>query len=226
MLAATLAVTLAMPGPVPILTYHDVRDAPAGFAAQVAALARAGYTGVTLRHLWAAWHGGPPLPAHPVVITFDDGYAGQYSVAGRVLARRRWPAVLNLESARVDAPGGLRARHVRTLLARGWELASHTLTHPDLRRVGAARLRREVAGSRALLRRRFKVPVDFFCYPYGRSDASVVAAVRAAGYRGATTVARGLASPASDPYALPRLTVRASAPAAGLMLRIRTSPRL
>ena len=71
----------------------------------------------------------------------------------------------------------------------------------------AARLRSELAGSRALLRRRFGVAVRFFCYPAGRYDARVEAAVRAAGYAGATTEVPGAASAASPPYALPRIRV-------------------
>ena len=48
-------------------------------------LARAGYHGVTLSQVRAAWNGGPALPAKPVVVTFDDGYAAQYSTGARVL---------------------------------------------------------------------------------------------------------------------------------------------
>ena len=92
-------------------------------------------------------------------------------------------------------------------MAAGWELDAHTLTHPDLTKVGAAQLHDEVAGSRAAIRRRFHVPVNFFCYPAGRYDARTEAAVRAAGYDGATTTQPGVASPHSDPYALPRQRV-------------------
>jgi hypothetical protein len=48
--------------------------------------------------------------------------------------------------------------------------------------------------------------VDFFCYPSGRFDDRVVAAVKAAGYRGAMTAIDGLARP-SDPYRLARVRV-------------------
>ena len=50
----------------------------------------------------------------------------------------------------------------------GWEIDAHTLTHPDLTTVDAARLRREVAGLSPLAARAFGVPVDFFAYPAGR----------------------------------------------------------
>jgi peptidoglycan/xylan/chitin deacetylase (PgdA/CDA1 family) len=239
--AVLAALALAAPahayrGPVPILTYHELRASPpaprspastslwvpeARFDAQMEALARAGYHGVTLSQAWAAWHGGPALPAKPVVVSFDDGYASQYAVAGPELRKLGWPGVLNLETARLSAPGGLTRARVRTLLARGWELASHTLTHPDLTHVGRARLAREVAGSRSALRRTFGVPVRFFCYPYGRASGAVRAAVRRAGYTGATTTHAGLAGPRTSPYALERIGAGPRDTAAELLRRLR-----
>jgi peptidoglycan/xylan/chitin deacetylase (PgdA/CDA1 family) len=233
---AVAAPAQAYRGPVPILTYHELRAAPpaprspasaslwvprARFAAQMAGLARAGYHGVTLSQAWAAWHGGPALPAKPVVVSFDDGYASQYAVAGAELRKLGWPGVLNLETARLNAPGGLSRARVRALLRRGWELASHTLVHPDLTQVGRARLDREVAGSRAELRRVFGVRVRFFCYPYGRADAAVRAAVRRAGYAGATTTHAGVAGPRTNPYMLPRIGAGPRDTAAALLRRLR-----
>lgn len=217
-------------GAVPILAYHDLRaprdhaaasifvPAPR-FGAQMRALAGAGYHGVTLSQAWAAWHGGPALPPKPVVVSFDDGYARQYTVAGPVLERLGWPGVLNLEADRIGP--GLSEARVSALLARGWELASHTLTHPDLRTVSSARWTREITGSRAALRRLFGVPVNFFCYPYGRNDAATRAAVDAAGYTGATTIVSGIARPSGDRLRLPRIVVRAGTTPARLLRRLR-----
>ena len=51
----------------------------------------------------------------------------------------------------------------------GWELAAHTIHHLDLTTLDAAQLKEEVAGSRAILRREYGVPVENFCYPAGAS---------------------------------------------------------
>ena len=197
--------------------YHVIATPPPGTAnpelwvpprrmrRQLEALKRAGYRGVTLSQVWAAWHGGPGLPRRPVVVSFDDGYDSQYRAARPILRRLGWPGVLDLEVHNLHVAGGLSDRQVRAMLAAGWELAAHTITHPDLTAVGPARLRREVAGSRTALRRRFGVPVWFFCYPSGRYDATTEQAVRAAGFRGATTTTPGRAGPHGDPFALPRL---------------------
>jgi peptidoglycan/xylan/chitin deacetylase (PgdA/CDA1 family) len=105
---------------------------------------------------------------------------------------------------------------VRRMIRDGWEVDSHTLTHPDLATVGPGQLEREVHGSRVVLRRLFGVPVPFFCYPSGAFDSAVIAAVRRAGYLGATTEIAGLAR-RSQPYTLARVRVDAGEPPAELV---------
>ena len=193
--------------PVPILMYHVIADPPADapypqlyvserdFAGQMQWLARHGYRAVTQRQVWNHWHRGGALPPKPVVISFDDGYRSVAEAAWPHLQRRSWPGVLNLTVKNLQVSGGISQYKVRRLVADGWELASHTLTHPDLPGLDARSLTREVSRSRAILRAKFGVPVDFFCYPAGRYDAHVIRAVREAGYLGATTTLEGLARP-------------------------------
>lgn len=206
---------------VPILMYHVVSAAPAGtpnpelwvaqdtFAAEMRALRKAGYHAVTLRQAFDAWQHGGPLPRKPVVVSFDDGYLSQYTHARPVLRKLGWPGVLNLELRNLGKDG-ITEREVRVLMGDGWELDSHTLTHPDLTTVSEAQLRDELVDSRKQIRRTFgSKTAEFFCYPAGRYDARVVAAVRAAGYRGATTVDEGLGTRA-EPFTLKRVRVNAS----------------
>jgi peptidoglycan/xylan/chitin deacetylase (PgdA/CDA1 family) len=221
----------ALRTPVPVLMYHVIGTPPASapypelfvsrqlFAAQVAALARAGYHAVTLERMWRAWHGRATLPPRPVVLSFDDGYRGDFGAAMPILRRHGWAGVLNLLVANLHRHDwGLKAWMVRRMIANGWEVDSHTLTHPDLVTVSRARLWREVHGSRVVLHRLFHVPARFFCYPSGAFDAAVIAAVRRAGYLGATTEIAGLAE-RSQPYTLRRVRVDAGeAPAALLQL--------
>jgi peptidoglycan/xylan/chitin deacetylase (PgdA/CDA1 family) len=236
LLTLSVALALAAPGPaaaaqapaappqkVPILLFHRVARRP--FARQVAALERAGYRAVTLERAWRSWHGGPRLPRRPVVLSFDDGYASHARVALPVLRSRGWPGTLYLTLARLEHPDGLTRAQVRRMVGAGWELGAHTTTHPDLTRLDAERLREELAGPREAIRAEFGVPADHFAYPYGRSDATVAAAVRATGYTTATTIRRGLASVGDDPFALDRVSVGERTPASTLLLRIRDATR-
>jgi peptidoglycan/xylan/chitin deacetylase (PgdA/CDA1 family) len=217
--------------PVPILMYHVIAPplqgapypalyvTPQEFTGQMAMLARHGYRAVTLQQVFDHWRGASRLPAHPIVVSFDDGYLSQYRVALPVLRSHHWPGVLNLELRNTEPVWGTRPGEVGAMIRAGWEIDSHTLTHPDLTTLDAQRLRGEVSGSRAELRRRYHVPANFFCYPSGRYDDAVVAAVQAAGYLGATTTVYGLARPA-DLYTLARVRVNGGDGATGLASKL------
>ena len=205
----------------PILMYHVINPPPAGapypglyvdpeeFAEQMRALARAGYHAVTLDQLWANWHDGTSLPAgKPIVLSFDNGYQSQYTEALPVLRRLGWVGVENVQLTGLPpSQGGLSQAQIRGLVVAGWELDTQGFSHADLTTLDASALRYQVAVARSAVQRRYGVPVNWFCYPSGQYDATVVAAVQAAGYRGSTTVVPGWAGRGSDPDRLPRLRV-------------------
>jgi peptidoglycan/xylan/chitin deacetylase (PgdA/CDA1 family) len=199
-------------------TYPELFVPPAVFRAQMLALSKHGYHAVTLAAVDRYWRLGYALPRRPIVVSFDDGYLSHYTHARPVLKAVGWPGVLNLEIDNVR-PGDLTARQVRALIADGWEVDSHTITHPDLRVLTDSELRRELAGSRAHLRRRFGVRADYFCYPAGHFDARVVAAVKAAGYRAATTTQPGLATPGSR-FTLNRIRIDGQDGVDGLLTKL------
>lgn len=201
-------------GPVPILEYHVLgrpqTEVPypelyvprADFRKQMDWLDRQGYEAVTLERVEDAWYRGSALPPKPVVISFDDGYRPQYTFALPQLREHGWPGVLNLKAEGSD----LYESNVKAMLAAGWELAAHTINHSDLTTLEGEALEGEVAGSRKILQREYDVPVKDFCYPAGRFDETVIAAVEAAGYEGATTEIPGFATRES-PYELARIEV-------------------
>lgn len=69
--------------------YHEVTEGEAGeysinvadFEAQLQALADAGYTTVSFDELYDYVTTGAELPEKPIVITFDDGYMNNYTLA-------------------------------------------------------------------------------------------------------------------------------------------------
>jgi peptidoglycan/xylan/chitin deacetylase (PgdA/CDA1 family) len=205
--AGSASGTAATPRGVPILMYHVVSAPPASarypdlfvrphdFAAEMDWLERHRYHAVTLKRVYDSWTRGAKLPVRPIVISFDDGYLSQYTQAFPSLRAHHWPGVLNMEVNFMHGTGALVPWRVRTLIAAGWELDAHTLTHPDLTTLDDAELWRQVHGSRVALQRKFHVPVDFFCYPAGRYNARVIRAVKLAGFLGATTTKYGLARP-------------------------------
>jgi peptidoglycan/xylan/chitin deacetylase (PgdA/CDA1 family) len=209
--------------PVPILEYHVLgapsADAPypelyvarPDFHRQMDWLDEHDYEAVTLEAVEDAWYHRGALPEKPIVLSFDDGYRPQFTFALPELRRHGWPGVLNLKAEGSD----LYASNVEAMIDAGWELAAHTIHHLDLTTLDAEQLTEEVSGSRKILRREYGRPVANFCYPAGRFDETVIAAVKAAGYAGATTEIPGYAS-REAPYELARFEILGSTGVAGL----------
>jgi peptidoglycan/xylan/chitin deacetylase (PgdA/CDA1 family) len=207
--------------PVPILMYHVIAASPAGapfpglyvppeeFAAQMQALKRAGWHAVTLDQVEAYWRNGAPLGAgKPIVISFDNGYQSQYTQALPVLRRLGWVGDENIQLTGLPpSQGGLSRVQVQGLVSSGWELDTQGFSHADLIALDAQELHYQVAVARTVVQQRYHVPVNWFCYPSGHYDATVLEAVRTAGYTGSTTVVPGWAHPHDDPYRLHRLRV-------------------
>jgi peptidoglycan/xylan/chitin deacetylase (PgdA/CDA1 family) len=217
--------------PVPILMYHVIAAPPAGapfpglyvtpseFAAQMQALKVAGWHAVTLDRLAAYWRTGAPLGAgKPIVLSFDNGYNSQYTQALPVLRSLGWVGDENIQiSGLPPSQGGLGRGEIRGLIAAGWELDTQGFNHADLIKLDPQALRFQIATTRRTLQRRYGVPVNWFCYPSGHYDSTVVEAVRTSGYSGSTTVVPGWAHPRDDPYRLHRLRVLGGTTPQGLL---------
>ena len=220
--------------PVPILMYHVINPplpgapfpglyVPAGeFAAQMQALKAAGWHAVTLDQLKAFWTRGVPLPpGKPIVLTFDNGYQSQYSNALPVLKQMGWVGNEMMQLTGLPpSQGGLSDSQVRALIADGWELDTQGISHADLIALPASELHYQVFAARQLLRQRYGVPVDWFAYPSGHYNASVIATLKSAGFAGSVTVVPGWASPGDDSFRLPRLRVLGGTSPSALLAQI------
>lgn len=224
---------------VPVLMYHVVASAPPSannpnlyvpqdqFSAQMQALKAAGWHAVTLDQLEGHWSRGTSLgPGKPIVLTFDTGYHSQYANALPVLRSLGWVGDENLVvNGFSPAEGGISDAEIRGLIAAGWEIDTQGVSHRDLIGIGAGELQTEVASARQLLHQRYGVPVNWFSYPLGHYDTTVLAGVKTAGYTGATTVVAGLAAQSEDPFRLPRLAVLPGTSPAALLAEIASAQR-
>jgi peptidoglycan/xylan/chitin deacetylase (PgdA/CDA1 family) len=222
--------------PVPVLMYHSVSDAPANstralsvspgmFAAQLRYLRSEGFTGLTFGELCQRRPSGQPLPARPIVLTFDDGYADLIEEALPIMIEHGFPATVFvttgwLRDAAQYAAGTPLGRmlswgQLAELSSAGVEIAAHSHSHPQLDQISEPRLRVELADSRRLLEDRLGQPVYSLAYPFGYSNKRVRAVVHEVGYRQAAAVANAVAGSACDPFGVPRLTIRRSTSLAG-----------
>ncbi len=241
--AGTVGIGHGTPGgeAVPILMYHVINPPPTGakfpglyvppgeFAAQMQALARAGFHAVTMDQMLANWTRGAPLPkGKPIVVSFDNGYQSQLTQALPVLRRLRWVGVENVQLTGLPpSQGGLSQAQVSQLVSEGWELDTQGISHADLITLSASALHEQVVVAREEVQHRYHVPVNWFCYPSGHYNATVIAEVKAAGYVGSTTVVPGWAKHTEDPFRLPRLRVLGGTSPRSLLAEIaaiRTDP--
>ena len=95
------------------------------------------------------------------------------------------------------------ASEVESLARRGVDVQLHTHRHrvPTDEKLFAA----EIEENRTHIEKLTKKPALHFCYPDGIYDDRFPARLRSAGVRSAVTTEPGLASPASNPYRLPRM---------------------
>jgi peptidoglycan/xylan/chitin deacetylase (PgdA/CDA1 family) len=214
---------------VPVLMYHEVSAdsrsrlavPPGAFAAQLAYLDEAGYRTVTAAAYADALAGrGPALPERAVVLTFDDGFADFHSTALPLLQRYGFTATVFVTTGWISDIGPLAAEprpgpmlsweQILYASASGVEIAAHSHRHDQLDQLPERVLRRDLAGSKALLEDRLGAPVPGLAYPFGYSNARVRHAVQDMGHSYAYAVGNVLTGPAPDPFILPRVTIRRS----------------
>jgi peptidoglycan/xylan/chitin deacetylase (PgdA/CDA1 family) len=220
----------------PILMYHSISDDPetgvssyyrictslARFGEQMSWLAAHGWRGVTLRDGLAWLEGQKPMTGKPVALTFDDGFRDFHTDAAPMLRKHGFRATMYLITDYVSetaTPKAFKGRpcltwdEVRTLFADGFEFGSHTVSHPELVRVGPRELQRQLAESRDAIARRLGVPVPGFAYPYafpvaGRAFvARLQEVLRNTGYSHCVTTRIGRLRAGFDSVLMPRLPV-------------------
>jgi peptidoglycan/xylan/chitin deacetylase (PgdA/CDA1 family) len=115
-----------------------------------------------------------------VSLTFDDGWANQYTTRS-VLEAHGMDATFYLNTNSLGTDGSLSWAQVEALNADGNEIAGHTLDHVDLTTVSSAEARRQVCEDRTNLVNRGFI-AHSFAYPYGEYNAAAKTPVQECGY--------------------------------------------
>jgi peptidoglycan/xylan/chitin deacetylase (PgdA/CDA1 family) len=218
---------------IPVLTYHQIRnrrptDSPAArqlitppalFAAQMDALAHAGYATVSGTRLVDHLLTGAPLPSKPLLVTFDDGSQGQYTNALPILRRHRFVATFFVMTVALDKPRWLSRAQVRRLDQLGMTIAAHSWDHQPVPGYHGADWRIQLRRPARELGRLVGHRVRLFAYPYGRWVRAAFPKLRQAGYVAGFQLA-GPMDPTGPQWTIRRIQVAPTWSRATLLGRI------
>lgn len=213
-------------GRLAVLLFHRVTDAipEDGLTVstkrfrQICQLLRQRFRVVSLTEAFRLVRSGEPIPPRTVAITFDDCYYDNLAAA-HVLAEFNLPACFFIPTGFIES--GLRFEwdqhlpkmpyltwdDIRSMHRLGFEIGSHTVSHPDMGCITAEEVRVELAESKAVLERQLSHPVRWFAYPFGGQEnfrAAWLPLVREAGYEGTVSGYGGLALRGHPCEVLPR----------------------
>lgn len=202
---------------VAVLMYHDITDRPsvyfdvstAEFRSHLKQLKAAGANVIPLADLYDHMRHGKELPPRSVVLTFDDGYLGQYENAYPLLKEFGYPAAFFVPTGTVGVKTSRDHMTWKQLQAMDKEglvsIEAHTVTHPeDLRKVSDRQLRQELEASKKSLEEKLGRKIRFLAYPLGNADSRVAKVAHEVGYEMAFTMGPGWSASPADAMLVPR----------------------
>lgn len=216
--------------PIPILTYHQIEDAPPkgaafrslyvspqAFARQMAFLSFFGYRGLSMSALMPYLTG--EQVGRVVGITFDDGYLNNLTNALPILNRHGFSSTCYAVSQQLGKTNAwdedvgilqtslMDSTQLRQWLKEGQEVGAHTRHHVHLTKTDHQRCIEEISLCKAELEDLTDTKVDHFCYPYGDFTVDHVDMVKSAGFSSATTTVRNRCRVGDDLFQLSRVPV-------------------
>ncbi|MFZ5844904.1 MAG: polysaccharide deacetylase family protein [Patescibacteria group bacterium] len=204
---------------VPVLLYHYVSEnnnkddttrtalstLPNVFARQLELLKNHGFTTITFDELAAAFAGTITLPAKPVIITFDDGYADFYFNAAPLLAKYQMRGVSFVPTGLIGGGNYMTWAQIEELSrASNVVFGAHSVHHYYLPKSSAGTIKTEIEESKRVLETHVGYKVNWLAYPYGVFDERVVEAAQKAGFIGAVTTLPGIWQYQSRFFYIPR----------------------
>jgi len=211
---------------VPILYYHYIRinpnprdrvgfglsTPPQMFRAQMQYLANHGFQVISLHEAVVAIKNHSGLPPHPVVLTFDDGYADFFTAAVPVLQSHGFTATSFVVSGRMGWGGYMTPSQVVAADSMGFTIGAHTVDHVALAAQPPTRATWEMKQSKLTLEGLLGHPVAEFAYPYGSFNPYDVAQVKSLGFEAAVSTISGTLHSAGQLFLLSRMRIGGGLP--------------
>lgn len=121
--------------------------------------------------------GNEKLPNSVVTITFDDGYQSVYENALPILKEHDYPATVYPIAGYINQGPYMGVPELKALEKAGWEIGSHTVTHPHLTELSKERVKSEVRNSKLILEE-LGFEVQGIVTPYGDCNKQVLKVIK------------------------------------------------
>ncbi|MEW6145843.1 MAG: polysaccharide deacetylase family protein [Thermodesulfobacteriota bacterium] len=231
---------------IPILMYHQISRephpnfleytvTPKAFEAQMKALKFLGFVPITFSKLLDYKNGSAKPPSKPVIITFDDGLQDAIDNAVPILESTGFTAVFYIPTDYAGRKSSWMIPEVNvefqiidwatvTMLdSMGFEVASHSMSHPRLSKISSNDCFGELSGSRRKLEEILGHEVRHIAYPYGDYNESVKILASEAGYYTACTTEESFVDLDNDMFALPRFNMGVDISMLNFLCKINTA---
>ena len=175
---------------IPVLLYHSVVDKPnwpgaiskKNFEQQISWLAQ-NYTCVTLADVLQWTQFKVSLPSNSVALSFDDGYRDNLTMVAPILKKHKITATLftvtQPDTATYMHGKTLTIQELKKLQENGWDIQSHTTTHPELPSLSKKEIQHQLFESKKWIQQKLKKDAFMLAYPKGKySDKAIKFAKR------------------------------------------------
>jgi len=227
---------------IPILMYHEVVDAEAvddlarkiqrsylltrdDFGQQLRMLAAAGYSTVSLDALAKPQKAPPAVGLRPIVITFDDGFAGNYRYAFPMLQQYGFTATFFVVSNKIADSNMLQWSELDEMARHGMTIGSHTANHCLLSTLDETRTRFELRESKHRIEQQLGRSVHYLSLPSGDSNRWYPQVAEECGYWGGCSSRLGLNDANTDRWFWRRITVKRTMGAESLQRLVTGDPQ-
>lgn len=225
-IALLFALYLKFKNYVPILMYHRIATVPGDrnslpkekFEEQLRYLHEHKFTTITPDMLYEHYSKQKPLPKKSVLLTFDDGYADNFTEALPLLKKYNMKAVVFPIANWIGKPNHwenfgkqetmtMNEHQLKQWLNQGMQIEPHTLNHPFLTNCSKEELYPEVHEAKLKLEQLLDKPMNYLCYPYGFFDQNVIEATKRANYKMAFAIFDHVPLWKINLFALPRIPI-------------------
>jgi peptidoglycan/xylan/chitin deacetylase (PgdA/CDA1 family) len=182
---------------VPVLCYHQIRNWTSSdskraedyivpvdnFNAQMKLLADKGYHTILPDQLYDYLVKGARLPSKPVMITFDDTRAEQFTVADAEMKKYGFKGVFFIMTVSLGRPGYMTKEQVKELSDEGNVIGSHTWDHSNVKKYLDEDWVKQVDKPSEQLEQITGRPVNYFAYPFGLWNKNAVDHIKQRGFK-------------------------------------------